>query len=189
MSERCALNENSTQVFLFLCLWYSDYYVHILSLREKKIHRLRCLTDNQRGGTMRSFCSRPLRFLPRVVLSDSLVCGWSGIQEFVGCVAVATEQRSTPPPPRASPFALALTPLSSSQALILLASPWARRGVRVGSICLCDGHWSQALQGMEGEERRLVWSGRIADVSDLSCGTPNCAELKMRKGQSNEGPG
>lgn len=42
---------------------------------------------------------------------------------------------------------------------------------------------------MEGEERRLVWSGRGADVSELSCGTPNGAELKMRQGWSNEGPG
>lgn len=101
--------------------------------------------------------------------------------EFVRRVAVATKQRSTSPL-RASPFAFALTPLSSSQALILLASPWARRGVRVGSICLCDGHWCQAPRGMEGEERRLVWSGRGADVSELSCGTPNGAELKMRQG-------
>lgn len=69
-------------------------------------------------------------------------------------------------------------PLSSSQALILLASPRARRGVRVGSICLCDGHWCQAPWGLEGEERMLVWSGRVTDVSELSSGTLNGAEAE-----------
>lgn len=69
-------------------------------------------------------------------------------------------------------------PLSSSQALILFASPRARRGVRVGSICLCDGHWCQAPRGLEGEERRLVWSGRVTDVSELSSGTLNGAEAE-----------
>lgn len=67
-------------------------------------------------------------------------------------------------------------PLSSSQALFLLASPQARRGVRVGSICLCDGHWCQAPWGLEGEERRLMWSRRVTDVSELSSGTLNGAE-------------
>lgn len=67
------------------------------------------------------------------------------------------------------------TPLSSSQALILLASPQARRGVRVGSICLCDGHWCQTPRGLEGEERGLVWS-RVTDVSELSSGTVHGAE-------------
>lgn len=67
------------------------------------------------------------------------------------------------------------TPLSSSQALILLASPQARRGVRVGSICLCDGHRCQTPRGLEGEERGLVWS-RVTDVSELSSGTVNGAE-------------
>lgn len=66
-------------------------------------------------------------------------------------------------------------PLSSSQALILLASPQARRGVRVGSICLCDGHRCQTPRGLEGEERGLVWS-RVTDVSELSSGTANRAE-------------
>lgn len=78
-----------------------------------------------------------------------------------------------------SPRTHALThthPPSSSQALILLASPRARRGVRVGSICLCDGHWCQAPRGLEREERRLVWSGRVTDVSELSSGTSNGAE-------------
>lgn len=74
------------------------------------------------------------------------------------------------------PYRLMHTPPSSSQALILLASPQARRGVRVGSICLCDGHWCQAPRGLEGEERRLVWSRRVTDVSELSSGTLNGAE-------------
>lgn len=73
-------------------------------------------------------------------------------------------------------------PLSSSQALILLASPLARRGVRVGSICLCDGHWCQAPWGLEGEERRLVWSGRVTDVSELSSGTPYGVEAEGEPG-------
>lgn len=38
-------------------------------------------------------------------------------------------------------------PSPRSQALILLVSPRARRGVRVGSICLCDGHRCQAPRG------------------------------------------
>lgn len=74
------------------------------------------------------------------------------------------------------PFTLAPTLFSSSQALILLASPRAKRGVRVGSICLCDGHRCQAPRGLEGEERRLVQSGRVTDVSEQSSGTPNGAE-------------
>lgn len=66
---------------------------------------------------------------------------------------------------------------SASQALSLLASPQARRGVRVASICLCDGHWSQAQWGLtHGEETRLVWSSRVSDVSELSSGTLNGAE-------------
>lgn len=65
---------------------------------------------------------------------------------------------------------------SDSQALCLLASPQARRGVRVASICLCDGHWCQAQRGLEGEETRLVWSRRVTDVSELSSGTLNGAE-------------
>lgn len=59
-------------------------------------------------------------------------------------------------------------------------SPRARRGVRVGSICLCDGHWCQAPRGLEEEERRLVWSGRVTDVSELSSGTPNGAEAEAK---------
>lgn len=66
-------------------------------------------------------------------------------------------------------------PLSCSQALILLASPRARRGVRVGSICLYDGHWCQAPWGLEGEERTVARSGRVTDVSELSSGTLNGA--------------
>lgn len=61
-------------------------------------------------------------------------------------------------------------------------SPRARRGVRVGSICLCDGHWCQAPRGLEEEERRLVWSGRVTDVSELSSGTPNGAEAEAKSG-------
>lgn len=84
-------------------------------------------------------------------------------------------------------------PFSSSQALILLASPRARRGVRVGSICLCDGHWCQAPQELDGEERRLVWSGRVTDVSELSSGTLNGAKDEAEAGlgerEGAEGPG
>lgn len=71
-------------------------------------------------------------------------------------------------------------PCPTSQALILLASPRARRGVRVGSICLCDGRWCQAPpQGLEGEERRrLVWSGRVTDVSELSSGDSDGTEAQ-----------
>lgn len=69
-------------------------------------------------------------------------------------VAVVTKQSS---PRRLSRAASpAPPPLSSSQALILLASPRARRGVRVGSICLCDGRRCQTPRGLEGEERGLV---------------------------------
>lgn len=84
------------------------------------------------------------------------------------------------PFPSLSPVTLA--PSSPSQAVILLASRRVKRGVRVGSICLCDGHWCQALRGLEQEESRLVWSGRVADVSELSCTTPNRAEAKAEAG-------
>jgi len=77
-------------------------------------------------------------------------------------------------------FFLSPPPCPTSQALILLASPRARRGVRVGSICLCDGRWCQAPpQGLEGEERRrLVWSGRVTDVSELSSGDSDGTEAQ-----------
>lgn len=85
------------------------------------------------------------------------------------------------------PFHTHARPLSSSQALILLASPRARRGVRVGSICLCDGHWCQAPRGLEGEERRLVLSGRVTDVSELSSGTPNGVDAEAEAGAGGAG--
>ena len=102
------------------------------------------------------------------------------------CVAVVTKQCFSP----SLLFFQACThPLSPSQALILLASPQAMRGVRVGSICLCDEHWCQAPQGREGEERRLVWSGRVTDVSELSCGTPNGAEAEAAAGKRERAEG
>lgn len=87
---------------------------------------------------------------------------------------MATKQCST----SCFPLSTRTQPLSPSQALILLASPQARRGVRVGSICLCEGRWCQAPRGLEGEESRLVWSGMVTDVSGLSSGTPNGAEAE-----------
>lgn len=53
---------------------------------------------------------------------------------------------------------------------ILLASLQARRGVRVGSICLRDGHQCQAPRGLRGQAGRLVWSRTVTDVSELSSG-------------------
>lgn len=103
--------------------------------------------------------------------------------ELVKCVAGVTKQCF-------APSCLSLHarthPLSPSQALILSASPQARRGVRVGSICLCDGHWCQAPQGLEGKERRLL-SGRVTDVSELSCGTLNGAETEVEVGKRRQG--
>lgn len=101
---------------------------------------------------------------------------WDGLkgtpQETRQCVAVVTKQYSPPLsflPAPPLPLHHTHSP-SSSQALNLLASPRARRGVRVGSICPSDGHWCQAPRGLEAEERRLVWSGRLTDVSELSSG-------------------
>lgn len=94
------------------------------------------------------------------------------------CVAVVTKQYSSLLPV----FPRLHTPLSSSQALVLFASPRVRRGVRVGSICLCDGHWCQAPWEGEGEERRLVWRKRVTDVSELSSGTLNGAEAEAGAG-------
>lgn len=71
---------------------------------------------------------------------------------------------------------------TSSQALFLLASPRARRGVRVGSICLCDGCRCQAPRGLEREERRLMWGGTATDVSGLSSGAEKGAEAKAGAG-------
>lgn len=94
---------------------------------------------------------------------------------------MVTKQYSPPPLFFLSPPA-DTHPLSSSQALILFASPQAKRGVRVGSICLCDGHRCQAPRGLEGEERRLARSGRVTDVSELSSGTLNGAEAEAEAG-------
>lgn len=90
-------------------------------------------------------------------------------------LVVVTKQRASSPVP-VSHFHAYSHPLSSSQALILSASPRAKRGVRVGSICLCDGRWCQAPRVPEGEERRLGWSRRRTDVSGLSSGVPGRTE-------------
>lgn len=98
--------------------------------------------------------------------------GWaeSSSQEARQCVTMVTKQHSSlfsptymHRPPNRRP-----TPSSSRQTL--LVSLQARRGVRVGSICLGDGHRCQSPQGPRGEEGRLVWSRTVTDASELSPG-------------------
>lgn len=97
---------------------------------------------------------------------------------------------------RRSPVLLLLLLLSSppSQALILLASPRASGGVRVGSICLRDGRRCQAPRGPEGEERGArPCTGPTGSSELLSCGTAESggggADAGCRDGWARADPG
>lgn len=175
------LSEISVQSLYVIEKWFSSYIFGFLikyfddTLPRQKEARGRffCQTPKVKICQWENMCwtSRCAWFYPRASTTadgestgDCVMCcrGDSVMLSFCFSCSFSSRSLSLQPPP-----------LSFTQALNLLASPWAKRGVRVGSICLCDGHWCQAPQGLEGEESRLVWIGRVTDVFELSCGTSN----------------